>query len=157
MSAVRASDRQDSTPRVYRRSLRCGISVCSCQLWGTGGRTKLGQQLSVLALKADPCSALSRGSFGPTTDINRWGIPKAAESCTRAARAFKGGKGISAPEIYRGQCGHALADHGARAYSVQQMARNCAKPKVYQAAASSAMSALAARRSGVSFPSVNHP
>jgi hypothetical protein len=29
------------------------------------------------------------------------------------------------------RCGHALAYHGARAYSVQQMARNCTKPKVY--------------------------
>ena len=33
------------------------------------------------------------------TDISRWAIPKAAKSCTRAARAFKGGKGISAPEM----------------------------------------------------------
>ena len=87
--------------------------------------------LSQFAPIADIWRTKAEVRKGPTTDINRWGIPKAAESCTRAARAFKGGKGISAPEIYRGQCGRALAEHGARAYSAQQMARNCAKPKVY--------------------------
>ena len=55
--------------------------------------------LSQFAPIADIWRTKAEVRKGPTTDINRWGIPKAAESCTRAARAFKGGKGISAPEM----------------------------------------------------------